>query len=226
MAPGLSFGPFWWCKTSISKCLLFFIKGIFLFTLHHRLNCKCSKYYITVFNLMLFVKSWNVIYVDQNSCINSSAYIPLTLNTSQPWFEKSIVSHRIEHRPDSTIASREALPIELTSAVSQKQAQFTLTLYLRWIYQFHNDCFVFFFCQFMCVHALCPFWIGMLIPNLAITIMHEYGPGSHFSLLMCWASWNDAFIQYVPFWKGTGDYWYNHGMWPIILVYFFTTKTM
>ena len=21
-------------------------------------------------------------------------------------------------------------------------------------------------------------------------------------------------------WKGTGDYWYNHGMWPIIVVYF------
>ena len=24
--------------------------------------------------------------------------------------------------------------------------------------------------------------------------------------------------------KGTGDYWYNHSMWPIILVYFFPTN--
>ena len=26
--------------------------------------------------------------------------------------------------------------------------------------------------------------------------------------------------------KRIGDYWSNHGMWPIILVYFFPTKTM
>ena len=26
--------------------------------------------------------------------------------------------------------------------------------------------------------------------------------------------------------KETGDYWYDYGMWPIILVYFFPTKTM
>ena len=27
-------------------------------------------------------------------------------------------------------------------------------------------------------------------------------------------------------WKGSGDYWYNHGMWYINLVCFFSTKTM